>query len=188
MDADATDDIGAIMNNSAQPTVTAGPAITRTRPALWTRLPAGHWQVRFWEEANGQALLDVVAPDGTLARRLIAALGPPPSIEACWAGCNAGGPGSHDDGQCWALAVGHAPTGRGHIVSFAPRTLGFHRSRVTMPFESSSGLWITHRGLWVAAIGCYTHVRLTAHPQILLRPLTAVTNQSPDRMSDASLQ
>jgi hypothetical protein len=163
------------MNNSTQPVGPAVPAVTRAGPALWTRLPAGRWQVRFWEDTDGQALLDVAAPEGTLASRLTGALGAPPSIEACWAGCDASGPGPHDEDRCWALAIGHVPAGRGHVVSFAPMASGARRGRIVMPFESPSGLWVTHRGLWVAAaIGCYTHVRLTAQPEPLLRPLVAV--------------
>jgi hypothetical protein len=180
MDAGAPHDTGATMNNCTPPALSPVPAMTRTGPALWTRLPAGRWQVRFWEDADGQTLLDVASPDGTLASRLVGALCAPPSIEACWAGCGASGLGPHAEDpqaedQCWALAIGRIPAGRGHVVSFAPWAIGAGRRRITMPFESSSGLWITHRGLWVAAVmGCYTHVRLTAQPEILLRPLISV--------------
>jgi hypothetical protein len=176
------------MNNCTRSAVPPVPAMTRTGPAFWTRLPAGRWQVRFWEDADRQTLLDVASPEGTLAGRLTGAPCAPPSIEACWAGCDASGPGPHAEDQCWALAIGRAPTGRGHVVSFAPRAIESGRGRMTMPFESSSGLWVTHRGLWVAAaIGCYTHVRLTAKPEILLQPLT-VTSRPADRRGDATLR
>jgi 8-oxo-dGTP pyrophosphatase MutT (NUDIX family) len=57
------------MNKITPPAPPAARAVTRTGPALWTRLPAGRWQVRFWDDADGQALLDVATPQGALASR-----------------------------------------------------------------------------------------------------------------------
>ena len=145
----------------------------RTVPALWTRLPLGGWQVGFWADADGRTLIDVVDPEGTLAGRLASARWAAPSIDAGWAGCAHGPDG---DSQCWALAIGHAPAGRGNVVSFADRTRTAGRDRMTLPPEAPCGFWVTHDGLWAAAAtGCYTHARLTAQSGIWLHPLDFVT-------------
>jgi hypothetical protein len=180
------------MNDTTRRAVTARPLVRRTGPALWTRLPAGGWQVRVWKDAGGQALLDVAAPEGTLVCRLASTSGAALSIEACWASCDAAGPGPHGSGQCWALAAGRAPAGLGHVVSFAPRAGECGRGRMTLPFESSSGVWITHYGLWMAAaIGCYTHVRLGGHSEVRLRSADSLPSQAeaprPPHRDDGSL-
>ena len=163
---------GGIHDDSAHPAKSVGPTIMRTVPALWTRLPVGGWQVGFWADADGRAMIDVADPEGTLAYRLASARRAVPSIGAGWAGC-AHGP---DGGRCWALAVGHAPAGRGHVVSFAHRTRAAPGYRVTLPPEALCGFWVTHNGLWAAAAtGCYTHARLTAQSAIWLHPLALVS-------------
>ena len=148
----------------------------RTRPALWTQLPFGGWQVGFWADADGRTLIDVADPEGALAYRLASARRAAPSIDAGWAGC------AHDPeggSQCWALAMGRAPAGRGHVVSFIHRNRAAGRDRMTLPPEALCGFWVTHNGLWAAAAtGCYTHARLTAQSAIWLHPLALVTQQS----------
>jgi hypothetical protein len=147
--------------------------VTRTWPALWTRLPSSGWQVRFWAEADELALLDVVGPEGALAFRLTSARQATPSIDAGWTHCS---PIPGKDSQCWALAVGHAPAGLSHVVSFARRTPTALRGRMTLPPQAPSGLWVVHNGLWAAAAtGCYTHARLTTQSTTLLHLLNPVT-------------
>jgi hypothetical protein len=145
----------------------------RTVPALWTRLPVGGWQVGFWADADGRDLIDVADSEGTLAYRLAGARGAASSIDAGWAGCAHGPDGGN---QCWGLAIGRAPAGRCHVVSFADRTRAAGRDRMTLPPEALCGFWVTHNGLWAAAAtGCYTHARLTAQSAIWLHPLLLVT-------------
>ena len=46
---------------------------------------------------------------------------------------------------------------------------------LVLPPEAPSGFWVADDGLWVAAaIGSYTHVRLTAQSAALLYPLRQV--------------
>jgi hypothetical protein len=79
-------------------------------------------------------------------------------------------------GQRWALAVGHAPTGQGHVVSFVRLTRDADRDEVTLPPGAPSGFWVADDGVWVAAaVGGYTHVRLTAQSATWLHPLRPVT-------------
>jgi hypothetical protein len=145
----------------------------RTGPTLWTRLPVGGWQVGFWTDTDGRTLIDVADPSGALAYRVASARRAAPSIDAGWAGCTADLDGHS---QCWALAIGHAPAGPGHVVSFACRTPAAPRDRMTLPPQALSGLWIVHNGLWAAAAtGCYTHIRLTAQSTTRLHPLHPVT-------------
>lgn len=141
-------------------------------PALWTRLPLGGWQVGFWADDDGRALIDVADSEGTLAYRVAAARRAAPSIDAGWAGCTHTLDGGR---QCWALAVGRAPTGRGHVVSFAHHAPVAGRDRMTLPSEAQCGFWVTHDGLWAAAAtGCYTQVRLTGHCADHVYPLASV--------------
>jgi hypothetical protein len=50
------------------------------------------------------------------------------------------------------------------------------RDQIMLPPEALSGFWVADDGLWVAAaIGSYTHVRLTAQSAVLLYPLRPVT-------------
>src|ERR1700689_135557 len=101
---------GGIHDDSAHPAKSVGPTIMRTVPALWTRLPVGGWQVGFWADADGRAMIDVADPEGTLAYRLASARRAVPSIGGGWAGW-ASGPGG---GRGWGLAVGPAPPRAGH--------------------------------------------------------------------------
>src|SRR5271167_316343 len=104
--------------------------MTAPGPALWARLPAGGWQVGFWVDADGRTLVDVADSLGSLAYRLASARRAAPSVDAAWAGRTLG-PGG--DSQCWALAIGHAPTGAGHVVSFACPAGEAGRDRATIP-------------------------------------------------------
>jgi hypothetical protein len=46
---------------------------------------------------------------------------------------------------------------------------------MTLPPEAPTGFWLVHDGLWAAAaVGCYTHVRLTARSAVIVHPLYAV--------------
>jgi hypothetical protein len=151
----------------------ARPTVTRTWPALWTRLPFGGWQVRFWTDADGLTLIDVARPEGTLACRLSSAPQAAPSIDAGWTYC---APSPGEDSQYWALAVGHVPAGLSHVVSFARPTPMALRGRMTLPPQAPSGFWVVDNGLWAAAAtGCYTHARLTAQTTSLLHLLNPVT-------------
>jgi len=161
------------MNHTIDTDHPVRPAVTRTWPALWTRLPSSGWQVRFWTDAGGLTLIDVVGPEGTLACRLTSARQSAPSIDAGWTHC---APTPGKDSQCWALAVGHAPAGLSHVVSFARPTPTALRDRMTLPPQAPSGFWVVHNGLWAAAAtGCYTHARLTAQTTTLLHLLSPVT-------------
>jgi hypothetical protein len=147
--------------------------MTAPGPMLWARLPASGWQVGFWVDADGRTLVDVADSWGSLAYRLASARRAAPSIDAAWAGRALGSAG---DSQCWALAMGHAPTGLSHVVSFVRLACGAGRDQVMLPPEALSGFWVADDGLWVAAaIGSYTHVRLTAQSAALLYPLRPVT-------------
>ncbi|MGH3297534.1 MAG: hypothetical protein ACRDP7_37645, partial [Trebonia sp.] len=76
----------------------------------------------------------------------------------------------------WALAIGHASAGPGHAVSFVrPTTPPGRHDQGTQPPEGLCGLRVTDDGLWIAAaVGRYTHVRLTAPSGTLLHPLYPV--------------
>jgi hypothetical protein len=151
----------------------ARPTATRNGPALWTRLPIGNWQVRLWTDTDGHTLIDVIGPEGTLAHRLAGTHLEATSIDAGWTRC---APDSGGDNQCWALAVGHAPAGLSHVVSFASPAPTTFRGRMTLPPQAPSGLWVVHNGLWAAAAaGCYTHARLTAQSTTQLHALRPVT-------------
>jgi hypothetical protein len=146
--------------------------MTATEPTLWARLPAGGWQVGFWVDADGRTLVDVADSRGSLAYRLAGARRAAPSVDAAWAGR-----ALNPDGEirCWALAVGHAPAGAGHVVSFACPAREGGRNRATVPPGTLSGFWVADNGLWAAAaIGSFTHVRLTAQSATLLHPLHPV--------------
>jgi hypothetical protein len=159
----------ALMIHTAHP---ARPTATRTWPALWTRLPSGGWQVRFWADTDGLTLIDIAGPEGTLACRLTSASQSAPSIDAGWTHC---APTPGEDSHCWALAVGRAPAGLNQVVSFARRTRTGLRDRMTLPPQAPSGFWVVHNGLWAAAAaGCYTHARLTAQTATLLHLLNPV--------------
>ena len=144
----------------------------RPGPALWTRLPAGGWQIGFWADATGRTLIDIAEPSGALAYRLASARRAAPSIDAGWAGY---APDPRDASQCWALAIGHAPAQQcEHVVSFdqAPTRPG---DQIRLPPQAPSGLWIVHNGLWAAAaIGYHTHVRLATESTQWLQPLHPV--------------
>ena len=146
--------------------------MTAPGPMLWARLPTGGWQVGFWVDADGRTLVDVADSWGSLAYRLASARRAAPSVDAAWAGRALGQAG---DSQCWALAMGHAPTGFSHVVSFVRLACGAGRDRMMLPPEALSGFWVADDGLWVAAaIGSYTHVRLTAQSAVMLYPLRPV--------------
>jgi hypothetical protein len=148
--------------------------MTTPGPTLWARLPVGGWQVGFWVDPNGRTLVDVADSAGSLASRLASARRAAPSIDAAWAGCT---PGPEKEDQSWALAIGHTPTGLGHVVSFVRMTRAAGRDQVTLPPGDHSGFWVAEDGLWVAAAaGRYTHVRLTARSATLLYPMLAVTS------------
>jgi hypothetical protein len=165
----------AIHDHITRPDRPTGPTVMRTVPALWTRLPVGGWQVGFWADPRGRTLIDVVGPEGTLAYRIAGARRAAPSIDAGWAGY---GQGRDGGGQCWALAIGHAPAGRSHVVSFDRRAREGDHDRMTLPPEALCGLWVTHNGLWAAAAtGRYTHARLTVQSAIWLSPLRLVTGE-----------
>jgi hypothetical protein len=150
-----------------------------TAATLWARLPAGGWQVGFWTDASGRTLIDIADPSGALAYRLASARRAAPSIDAGWTGCGSSPDG---DAQNWALAIGHAPAGQSHIVSFTRHTPAAPHDRVTLPPHASSGLWTVHNGLWVAAAtGCYTHVQLTTQSTTRLHPLHQAMNQPANR-------
>jgi hypothetical protein len=143
-----------------------------TAPMLWTRLPGG-WQVGSWTGADGRTRVDVTDPLGELVYRAASTWRSAVSVNAGWAGCCAGPDGEQ---QCWALAVGHAPAGLGHAVSFAAAVPGTRLHRMTLPSEAPAGLWLIRDGLWAAAAaGCYTHVRLTARSAFIVHPLYLVT-------------
>src|ERR1700753_1835488 len=93
--------------------------ITAPLPTLWARLPAGGWQVGFWADARGRRLVDVADSLGSLAYRLASARRAAPSVDAGWSGSVLSPDG---DDQGWALAIGHAPAGLGHVVSFVRMT------------------------------------------------------------------
>jgi hypothetical protein len=127
-------------------------------PTLWTRLPVGGWQVGFWVDETGCTLVDVADPVGTLAYRLAGSRRASLSVETGWSGSGFG-----PDGRVyhWALAVGRLPTGLGHTLSFVSCD---GRDEVALVPDGLTGLRITDAGLWVAAaIGRYSHVRLTVH-------------------------
>jgi hypothetical protein len=146
--------------------------MTAPGPTLWARLPAGGWQVGFWVDADGRTQVDVADSWGSLAYRLASARRAAPSVDAAWAGRALGPAG---DGQCWALAMGRAPAGLSHVVSFVRLACGAGRDQTMLPPETLSGFWVADDGLWVAAaIGSYTHVRLTARSAALLYPLCPV--------------
>jgi hypothetical protein len=167
------------MTHTSHPASLARSTATRTEPALWTRLPSGGWQVRFWVDTDERTLIDIVGPDCTLAYRLANTHQAAPSINAGWTRCASGRAG---DTQSWALAVGHVPAGLGHVVSFARPMPKAHGHRMTLPPQAPSGLWAVHDGLWAAAAsGYYTHVRLTAQSATYLYPLIPVTEERADR-------
>ena len=142
-------------------------------PTLWARLPAGGWQVGFWVDNHGRRLVDVADSLGSLAYRLASARRAAPSVDAGWSGSVLSPDG---DDQGWALAVGHAPTGLGHVVSFVRMTSETGRDQVTLPPGAMSGFWLAHDGVWVAAAtGSYTHVRLTTQSASLFHPLQSIT-------------
>jgi hypothetical protein len=142
-------------------------------PTLWARLPAGGWQVGFWVDAHGRKQLDVADSLGSLAYRLAGTRRAAPSVDAGWSR-SVRSPDRDD--QDWALAVGHAPAGLGHVVSFVRMTCETGRDRVTLPPGALSGFWLADDGLWVAAAaGTYTHVRLTTHSATLFRPLQTIS-------------
>jgi hypothetical protein len=62
-----------------------------------------------------------------------------PSIEGAWAGRGSGPDGGD---QCWALALGHAPSGLGHVVSFVRMARAAGRDQVTLPPDARSGFWV----------------------------------------------
>jgi hypothetical protein len=124
-------------------------------------------------DADGRTLVDVADPLGTLACRVAGSPRAVPSIDGAWAGRSLV-PGT--DRLCWALAAGHAPAGLGHAVEFVGSADESSGRRATLPPEAPAGFWVTDDGLWVAAaVGSYTHVRLTAQSATLLRPLEPVT-------------
>lgn len=147
--------------------------MTAPGPTLWARLAAGQWQVGFWVDADGRTMVDVADPWGTLAYRVAGARRAAPSIDAGWAGCALDPDGNT---QRWALAIGHMPVGLGHAVSFQGPARETTPGWGTQPCEALSGLRVADDGLWVAAaVGGYTHVRLTARSLNLLYPLDQVT-------------
>lgn len=147
--------------------------MTAQGPTLWARLPVGGWQVGFWVDADGRTLVDVADPWGTLAYRVAGARRAAPSIDVGWAG-RVPGPGGGS--QCWALAIGHVPSGLGHAVSFVDPAGEASGDRGRHPGEALSGLRLVDDGLWIAAaIGYYTHVRLALQSAALLHPLHQVT-------------
>jgi hypothetical protein len=141
--------------------------------AVAARLPVGGWQVAFWEDTEGRTVVDVASPCGTHVYRSASARRAALSIDAGWAGwC----PGPDDEQQGWALAIGHAPAGLGHVVSFGRWAGGARLEGMTLTSEARSGLWVVNNGLWVAAAtGYYTHVRLTARSTMRAQRLYLVS-------------
>jgi hypothetical protein len=61
------------------------------------------------------------------------------------------------------------------VVSFACPGRQAGSDQVTIPPGAPSGFWVADDGLWAAAaIGSYTHVRLTAQSANVLHPLRLV--------------
>jgi hypothetical protein len=145
----------------------------QAEPTFWARVPAGGWQVGVWVGPDGLVVADVTSPGGTLAYLTSSGTGQAdPSIDAGWAGCGAGPDGKR---QWWALAIGHASPRLSHVVSFGRHASGRRIERMTLPSEAPSGLWMVLEGLWIAAaVGRYTHVRLTAQSTERIQPLELV--------------
>jgi hypothetical protein len=144
-----------------------------TAPMLWTRLPGG-WQVGGWTGTDGRTRIDVTDPLGELVYRAGSTWRSAVSVNAGWAGHTVGADGER---QSWALAIGHAPSGIGHVVSFAGVVPGTGLQRMTLPPEAPTAFWLIHDGLWAAAaVGCYTHVRLTARATLIVHPLDIVAD------------
>jgi len=145
----------------------------RTEPTFWARVPAGGWTVGVWVGPDGHTMADVTSSRGALAYLTSSGTGRADlSIDAGWAGCGAGPDGRR---QWWALAIGHASAGLCQVVSFGRRASG-RIERMTLPSEATSGLWMVHDGLWIAAAaGRYTHVRLTAQSTEHIQALDLVT-------------
>jgi hypothetical protein len=124
-------------------------------PTLWTRLPAGGWQVGFWIDDSGRTLIDVADPLGTLTYRMAGASQAAPSIDVGWSGSGYG-PGGE---VCsWALALGRLPAEESCTVTFV--SPGGPQTPALLP-DGMLGRQARKNGLWVAtAIGSYSHVRL----------------------------
>jgi hypothetical protein len=145
----------------------------QTEPTFWARVPAGGWKVGVWVGPDGHTVADVTSSSGTLAYVTSGTRRADVSIDAGWAGC---GPGPDGKRQWWALAIGHASVGLNHVVSFGRRASGRRIERMTLPSEAPSGMWMVHDGLWIAAaVGRYTHVRLTARSTERIQALELVT-------------
>jgi hypothetical protein len=131
------------------------------------RLPAGGWQVGFRTRPDGRTVVEVTDPDGALAGLVASATVSILSIDAGWAGW-ARDPGGGR--RWWALAIGHAPPAADQPAVTFIRWTG--RGRLKLPPQAVDGLWLLQDGLWVAAaIGHYTHVRLTAKSTTRVRRL-----------------
>jgi hypothetical protein len=149
----------------------AGPqhraVVTQAGPPVQVRLPSGGWQVGFRMWPDGRTVIEVTDPGGALAGLVASAAVSIVSIDAGWAGWDAG-PGG--DRRWWALAIGHAPPATDQPAVTFIRGTG--RGRLKLPPQTVDGLWLVHDGLWVAAAtGHYTHVRLTARSITRLRRL-----------------
>jgi len=150
--------------------------MTSAGPLVGVRLLTGGWQIKFRVQADGRTVLEVTDPAGSLAGSAATIRLPFLWIDAGWADCARG---SSRDGQWWALAIGHTPTGAGQpTVTFSRKTRRRRRGRTILPPVVVDGLWVVHDGLWVAATaGRYTHVRLTAGSGTRIQRLRLVTDR-----------
>jgi hypothetical protein len=143
-------------------------------PSVQVQLPVGGWRVGFHVQPDGQPLIEVTDPAGSLASLITSSHEPILSIADGWAGHTFGLTGLR---QWWALAIGHIPAPDGWpAVSFTRHTRHTSRGHTTTRLETADGLWVIHDQLWIAATtGHYTHVRLTMQSATHVRRLNVVT-------------
>jgi hypothetical protein len=136
-------------------------------PTLWTRLPAGGWQVGFWVDESGRTLFDVADALGTLTYRMAGVRQAPPSIDAGWWGSGHGPDGA---ASSWALALGRLPAEDSYAVTFV--SAGGLQTPALLP-DGILGGQTRRNGLWMAAaVGRYSHVRLILRSGARQYPLT----------------
>lgn len=130
------------------------------------RLAVSGWRIVWRLQPDGRTVVEVCDDTGKLTGLIAGTRLPILSADAGWRGVSRNGSGGR---RCWALAIGHAPTGVGRpVITFTRGWPGSRRARrMTVRPDTMGGLWVA------AVLGRYTTVRCQLTTPVPARLISA---------------